>query len=175
MDEGCTQPLSSDPMIHLNTTGFFLIVDVPFVRNLHKLESLTLTILISMKTTRVSCWGEGEHASLRSTTSSSHRTDEGHIHRTRQNKPKAPTERRPVWSPSLSCCKMKALPKSKILPHHRRKERPMWNSAHGDGPREDKRDKGYVCNIVVTPGFRRQTECEPCTCQDQLFTYTAVT
>jgi hypothetical protein len=28
---------------------------------------------------------------------------------------------------------------------------------------------------LVTPGFRRQTECEPCTCQDQLFTYTAVT
>jgi hypothetical protein len=28
---------------------------------------------------------------------------------------------------------------------------------------------------AVTPGFRRQTECEPCTCQDQLFTYTAVT
>jgi seryl-tRNA synthetase len=27
----------------------------------------------------------------------------------------------------------------------------------------------------VTPDFRRQTECEPCTCQDQLFTYTAVT
>jgi hypothetical protein len=30
-------------------------------------------------------------------------------------------------------------------------------------------------SITVTPGFRRQTECEPCTCQDQLFTYTAVT
>jgi hypothetical protein len=29
--------------------------------------------------------------------------------------------------------------------------------------------------LAVTPGFRRQTECEPCTCQDQLFTYTAVT
>jgi hypothetical protein len=29
--------------------------------------------------------------------------------------------------------------------------------------------------VIVTPGFRRQTECEPCTCQDQLFTYTAVT
>jgi hypothetical protein len=28
---------------------------------------------------------------------------------------------------------------------------------------------------TVTPGFRRQTECEPCTCQDQQFTYTAVT
>jgi hypothetical protein len=31
------------------------------------------------------------------------------------------------------------------------------------------------CYVAVTPGFRRQTECEPCTCQDQLFTYTAVT
>jgi hypothetical protein len=53
MDDGCTQPLSSDPMIHLNTMIFFLIVDVPFMRNLHKLDSLTLKILISMKTTRV--------------------------------------------------------------------------------------------------------------------------
>jgi hypothetical protein len=52
MDEGCTEPLSSDPMIHLNTTIFFLIADVPFVRNLHKLEPLTLIILITMKTTR---------------------------------------------------------------------------------------------------------------------------
>jgi hypothetical protein len=34
---------------------------------------------------------------------------------------------------------------------------------------------GLGMNISVTPGFRRQTECEPCTCQDQLFTYTAVT
>jgi hypothetical protein len=53
MDEGCTQPLSSDPLIHLNTIVFFLIVYVPFVRNFHKLESLTLTRLISMITTRV--------------------------------------------------------------------------------------------------------------------------
>jgi hypothetical protein len=28
---------------------------------------------------------------------------------------------------------------------------------------------------TVTLGFRRKTECEPCTCQDQQFTYTAVT
>jgi hypothetical protein len=28
---------------------------------------------------------------------------------------------------------------------------------------------------AVTPGFGRQTECEPCTCQDQQFTYTTVT
>jgi hypothetical protein len=40
-------------MIHLNTTVFFLIADVHFVRNLHKLDPLTLTILITMKTTRV--------------------------------------------------------------------------------------------------------------------------
>jgi hypothetical protein len=47
IDEGCTQPLSSDPMINLNTTTFFLIVYFPFARNLHKLEPLALTILIT--------------------------------------------------------------------------------------------------------------------------------
>jgi hypothetical protein len=47
MDEGCTQPLSSDPMINLNTTTFFLIVFLPFARNLHKLETLALTIKVS--------------------------------------------------------------------------------------------------------------------------------
>jgi hypothetical protein len=35
-------------------------------------------------------------------------------------------------------------------------------------------DKSRFC-MFVTPGFRRQTECEPCTCQDQLFTFTANT
>ena len=49
LDEGCTQPLSSDPMINLNTTAFFLIVLFPFARNLHKLEPLALTILITKK------------------------------------------------------------------------------------------------------------------------------
>jgi hypothetical protein len=49
MDEGCTQPLSSDPMINLNTTAFFLIVFFPYVRNLHMLEPLALTILITKK------------------------------------------------------------------------------------------------------------------------------
>jgi hypothetical protein len=53
-----------------------------------------------------------------------------------------------MWSPSLSCRKTKALPKSTGLPRHHRQERPMWNSAHGDGPREDKNDKGRVCNKV---------------------------
>jgi hypothetical protein len=32
-----------------------------------------------------------------------------------------------------------------------------------------------IDSAIVTPGFRRQTKCEPCTCQDQQFTYTAVT
>jgi hypothetical protein len=49
MDEGCTQPLSSDPMINLNTTTFFLIVFFPSARNLHNLESLALTIEITKK------------------------------------------------------------------------------------------------------------------------------
>jgi hypothetical protein len=49
MDESCTQPLSSDPMINLNTTTFFLIVFLPFARNLHKLEPLALTIKITKK------------------------------------------------------------------------------------------------------------------------------
>jgi hypothetical protein len=44
MDEGCSQPLSSDPMINLNTTVFLFSVLLPFARNLHKLEPLALTI-----------------------------------------------------------------------------------------------------------------------------------
>jgi hypothetical protein len=49
MDEGCTQPLSSDPMINLNTTVFSFRVLFSFARNLHKLEPLTLTMLITQK------------------------------------------------------------------------------------------------------------------------------
>ena len=49
MDEGCTQPLSSDPTINLNTTVFFFRLVFPFVRNLHKLEPLTLTKLFTRK------------------------------------------------------------------------------------------------------------------------------
>jgi hypothetical protein len=50
MDEGCTQPLSSDPMINLNTTAFLAFLFFPFVRNLHKLESLALITKITMNT-----------------------------------------------------------------------------------------------------------------------------
>jgi hypothetical protein len=47
MDEGCTQPLPSDPMINLNTTVFLFSSLFPFVSNLHKLEPLALTMLIT--------------------------------------------------------------------------------------------------------------------------------
>jgi hypothetical protein len=47
MNEGCTQPLSSDPMINLNTTTFLPYLFFLFARNLHKLEPLALTRLIT--------------------------------------------------------------------------------------------------------------------------------
>jgi hypothetical protein len=34
---------------NLSTTAFFIFSSIPFVRNLHKLESLTLTRLITIK------------------------------------------------------------------------------------------------------------------------------
>jgi hypothetical protein len=49
MDEGCTQPLSSDPMINLNTTVFPLddYSHLPGIST--RLESLALTTKITMK------------------------------------------------------------------------------------------------------------------------------
>jgi hypothetical protein len=49
MDEGCTQPLSSDPMINLNIMIFSFREFFPFARNLHNLDSLALTIDITKK------------------------------------------------------------------------------------------------------------------------------
>jgi hypothetical protein len=48
-DESCTQLLSSDPMINLNTTVFCFSFLIPFVRNLHNLEPLALTLLMFTK------------------------------------------------------------------------------------------------------------------------------
>jgi hypothetical protein len=56
MDEGCTQPLSNDPMINFNTTAFLLYLFFLFARNLHKLESLALTTKITMKAQELG-WG----------------------------------------------------------------------------------------------------------------------
>jgi hypothetical protein len=52
MDEGYTQPLSSDPMINLNTTVFSFLVFLPFARNLHNLEPLALTMMITKEAHR---------------------------------------------------------------------------------------------------------------------------
>ena len=49
MDESCTQLLSSDPMINLNTTVLCFSFLIAFVRNLHNLESLALTIRLDIK------------------------------------------------------------------------------------------------------------------------------
>jgi hypothetical protein len=43
-DQGCNQPLSSGLKTHLNTTVFCLLYYIPFVRNLHTLEPLALTL-----------------------------------------------------------------------------------------------------------------------------------
>jgi hypothetical protein len=43
MDEGCTQPLSSDPMINLNTTVFFFLILSPVCEESPQLEPLILT------------------------------------------------------------------------------------------------------------------------------------
>jgi hypothetical protein len=57
MDEGCTQPLSSDPMINLNTTVFPFFVFLPFARNLYNLEPLALTMMITKEAQK---YGRGE-------------------------------------------------------------------------------------------------------------------
>jgi hypothetical protein len=49
MDEGCTQPLSSDPMINLNTTTFPLVYYSRLREISTRLESRALTTKITMK------------------------------------------------------------------------------------------------------------------------------
>jgi hypothetical protein len=65
MDEGCTQPLSSDPMINLNTMFFPFFVFLPFARNLHNLEPLALTMMITKRCTEVR-EGRATHTRLKS-------------------------------------------------------------------------------------------------------------
>jgi hypothetical protein len=68
MDEGCTQPLSSDLMINFNTTVFSFRVCFPFARNLHNLESLALTIEITEKAQSKVGESNTHKTQLRSTT-----------------------------------------------------------------------------------------------------------
>jgi hypothetical protein len=64
MEKGCTQPLSSDSMINLNTMVISFRVFSPFARNLHNLESLALTIEITKK--HKSKGGKATHTKLES-------------------------------------------------------------------------------------------------------------
>jgi hypothetical protein len=64
MDESCTQLLSSDPMINLNTTVFFFLNSFPFARNLHNLEPLAVTMRWSQRSTYVIV-GRATHTSLK--------------------------------------------------------------------------------------------------------------
>jgi hypothetical protein len=64
MDEGCTQPLSSDLMINLNTTVFSFRAFFLFARNLHNLEPLALTRLWSQRKHK-SKDGRATHARLK--------------------------------------------------------------------------------------------------------------
>jgi hypothetical protein len=68
MDEGCTLPLSSDPMINLNTTVFSFRVCFPFAKNLHDLESLALTIEITKKAQSKVVESNTHKTQIRSTT-----------------------------------------------------------------------------------------------------------
>jgi hypothetical protein len=49
MDEGCTQPLSSDPMINLNTTVFFFAYLFSRLQGISTSWSLALTTNIKVK------------------------------------------------------------------------------------------------------------------------------
>jgi hypothetical protein len=64
MDESCTQLLSSDPMINLNTTVFFFLFSFTFARNLHNLEPLALTMRWSQRSIDVRV-GRATHTSLK--------------------------------------------------------------------------------------------------------------
>jgi hypothetical protein len=94
------------------------------------------------------CWGEGEHATLRSTTSTSRCADEDRIRRThRTDQGRCPdgglfdplrsdeTRRRPRRRPQ-------------DLPLPQYEERPMCGSVHRAGPRVGMCGLGRVCNKV---------------------------
>jgi hypothetical protein len=73
MDEGCTQPLSSDPMINLNTTVFPFFVILPFARNLHNLEPLARTMKITKRCMEVR-EGRATHTRLKTQHNHAHKS-----------------------------------------------------------------------------------------------------
>jgi hypothetical protein len=68
MDEGCTQPLSSDPMINLNTTAFFLIVFSPVCEESPQVGASRPYNRDHNKSTRVRLESNTHKTQIRSTT-----------------------------------------------------------------------------------------------------------
>jgi hypothetical protein len=71
-DESCTQLLSSDPMINLNTTVLCFSFLIPFARNLHNLEPLALTLLMFTKNYRVRKGMSNTHKTSKDQSNSTH-------------------------------------------------------------------------------------------------------
>src|SRR5688572_1144106 len=71
-DESCTQLLSSDPMINLNTTVLCFSFLIPFARNLHNLEPLALTLLMFTKNHGVRKGMSNTHKTSKDQSNSTH-------------------------------------------------------------------------------------------------------
>jgi hypothetical protein len=85
-------------------------------------------------TVRCACWGEGEDATLRSMPSLPRYTNEDHA--------------RAVTLCPLHCKTKARLRRSLLVPRPHRAQRPMWDSAHCNGPRANKRGTGLICNSL---------------------------
>jgi hypothetical protein len=113
LDESCTQLLSSDPMINLNTTVFSFRVFFLVARNLHNLESLALTIKITKKAQSKVGESNTRKTQIRSTTThTSHDLSSKHNTRSSQLKWSSNHKHREsnAWSQSLGVleCFLKA-------------------------------------------------------------------
>jgi hypothetical protein len=99
-------------------------------------------MVISSKTLQTHCWGEGEDATLRSRPSSTRCTNGGKM-----------TGVAHPPSPSLQD---EGLRRSLSIPRPHPTWRPMWDSAHCNRPRTDRRVMGLICN-----SFSVMTVCNP--------------
>jgi hypothetical protein len=91
------------------------------------------------------CWGEGEHATLRSKPLLPHYTNEDHAQASRGRR--SDEDRRGCLCP-LHCKTKARLHRSLLVPCPHRVRRPMWDLAHCNGPRADKHVTGRVCNSL---------------------------
>jgi hypothetical protein len=94
------------------------------------------------------CWGEGEHATLRSMPSSLHHSDKGYIHITSEQAEGADWMETGAVPFAPAVASRRFCRRLRVSHVVHRYGRPMWNSAHGHGPREDKRIMGRVCNSL---------------------------